>query len=236
MASKLYYGNGNCSIDGYVRTVDIRFRGAIEITDKTSDDFVISYHNNRLIVFPIRGKETLDDLFDYVGEFKITSVLAVNELAEIEPCTYHRVMDYTELLNSNSEDLTVNTENLKSTHISGKKVSKTILYQPIIPNLNTNDWNMVLYLKDGTEYSGYFHIHLSNSSSMTGAEHDKDSQDLYYKKINNDELFPTKNESHIPPAIKDDDKKKMILKKKMQDAFKGRLPRSRRSNRERRKY
>ena len=71
---------------------------------------------------------------------------------------------------------------------------------------------------------------------MTGSEHNKDSQDLYYKKKDNDELFSTNNGSHIPPVVKDHEKKKMILKEKMKNKFKGKLPRSREVGRARRKY
>ena len=40
--AKLYYGSGNCSIEGSeIRGVEIRYRGAIEIEDKTSDSFVV---------------------------------------------------------------------------------------------------------------------------------------------------------------------------------------------------
>ena len=72
--AKLYYGNGNCTIEGSeIRGVEIRYRGAIEIEDKTSDSFVITHQNNGILIFPI-GEGTLNELFDYVGEFKIISV------------------------------------------------------------------------------------------------------------------------------------------------------------------
>ena len=52
---KLYYGNGNCSIEegSEIRGVQIRYRGAIEIEDKTSDSFVITHQKNGILVFPI---------------------------------------------------------------------------------------------------------------------------------------------------------------------------------------
>ena len=93
--AKLYYGNGKCTVEGNVRGVHIKYRGAIEIDDKTSDSFAIVQQNNGIIIFPI-GKGTLNDLFDYVGEFKILSVQSANEQGEKEPTTIHKVMDYTE--------------------------------------------------------------------------------------------------------------------------------------------
>jgi len=177
---KLYYGNGSCTIEGSnARGVEIRYRGAIVIEDKTSDSFVIAHQNNGILVFPV-GEGTLNDLFDYTGEFKILSVIVADINGEKVPTTIHRVMDYTELLNTNSEDMTTNSEDLSSTYTSGRKVSKTILKQPNINNLNTSTHNAEVYLQDGTKYDGSFHIHLADNAAMTGSEHTEESQDLYF--------------------------------------------------------
>ena len=177
--AKLYYGNGNCTIEGSdIRVVHIKYRGAIEIDDKTSGSFFIKASNKGIIVAPL-GKGTLNNLFDYVGEFKILSVGVAGNGEKI-PTTIHRVMDYTELLNTNSEDMTTKSEDLSSTYISGKKVPTTVLKQPHLNNLHTSIHRTELYLEDGTLYEGYFHIHLSDNNAMTGGEHTEDSQDLYY--------------------------------------------------------
>ena len=39
--AKLYYGGGECNIEGNVRGVHIKYKGLIRIADKTSDSFVI---------------------------------------------------------------------------------------------------------------------------------------------------------------------------------------------------
>ena len=40
--AKLYYGNGSCTIEGSdIRGVEIRYRGAIRIEDKTIRNFPI---------------------------------------------------------------------------------------------------------------------------------------------------------------------------------------------------
>ena len=176
---KLYYGNGSCTVEGSARGVEIRYRGAIEIEDKTSDSFIIAQQNNGIMIFPI-GKGTLNDLFDYTGEFKIISVIVADINGEKAPTTIHRVMDYTELLNTNSEDMTIKSEDLNAGYVSGRKVSKTLLKQPNWENLNTSTHGGELYLQDGTKYDGYFHIHLTDNAAMTGNEHTEESQDLYY--------------------------------------------------------
>jgi len=192
--AKLYYGNnGSCNIEGSnIQVVLIRFRGAIEINDKTSDSFAIAQQNDGIMIFPI-GEGVLNELFTYVGEFKIISVSAVDNNGDGVPTSIHRVMDYTELLNTNAEDMTINSEDLSATHVHGKKVTKTILKQPYIPNLHTSKHNAMLYLQDGTKYDGYYHIHLKDNAAMTGKEHTEDSQDLYFNTGK-----PTKNPSLVP--------------------------------------
>ena len=193
--AKLYYGGGSTTIEGSdsgVRGVEIRYRGAIEIEDKTSDSFAIAHQNNGIMIFPV-GKGVLNDLFDYTGEFKIISVMVADNNGEKAPTTIHRVMDYTALLNTKIEDMTTKSEDLSSTHVSGREVAKTILKQPHINNLHTSTNNSELYLQDGTKYDGYFHIHLADNNAMSGREHTEKSQDLYYNHGK-----PTKNPSLIP--------------------------------------
>jgi len=220
MMAKLYYGNGSCEIIGSeIRGVEIRYRGAIEINDKTSDSFVIAHQNNGILVFPI-GEGTLNKLFDYVGEFKILSVIVADNNAQKVPTTIHRVMDYTELLNTNAEDMTTKSEDLSATHTHGRKVAKTILKQPYIKNQNTSNLDTSLHLEDGTKYDGYYHIHLADNSAMTGKEHTEDSQDLYFNHGK-----PTKNPSLVPYGAIQQNKRRKAAEIK-----------SRRSRKIRRKY
>tara|TARA_R110000824_G_scaffold7445_3_gene33307 strand:+ start:713 stop:1387 length:675 start_codon:yes stop_codon:yes gene_type:complete len=203
--AKLYYGSGNVSIEGTnIVCIIIKYRGAIIVDDKTSTSFAITHQGNSITVFQL-GEGVLNELFDYQGEFKIISVSVANSSAEIVPTTIHKVMDYAELLNTNAEDMTTNSEDLKATHVSGKKVSKTTLRQPYIPNRHTSRHNGELYLKDGTLYEGDFHIHLNNGSTMTGGEHTISSQDLYFK-----DGRPTRNPSSIPYGVIEQKKARKI--------------------------
>jgi len=218
--AKLYYGGGSTTIEGSdIRGVEIRYRGAIEIDDKTSDSFVITQQKNGIMVFPI-GKGTLNDLFDYTGEFKITSVIVADINGEKVSTSINRVMDYVELLNTNAEDMTTKSEDLSVTYISGSKVAKTLLKQPNLKNQHTSNYNTELYLQDGAKYDGYYHIHLADNTAMTGREHTEDSQDLYF---NNGK--PTKNPSLVPYATIEQQKRRKVVELKI-----------RRSRRNRRRY
>ena len=180
--NKLYYGNGVCTIEGSdIRAVQIRYRGKVVIDDKTSDSFFVVASDDIILIVPI-GNGILNELFNYEGELKIISVIVANNNAERVSTTIHRVMDYSELLNSNAEDLTTNSEDLSSTYKYGQKIPKTSIKKLHIENQHTSNRNSQLYLKDGIEYSGYFHIHITDGTMMTEETHSKSSQNLYTSK------------------------------------------------------
>lgn len=54
--------------------------------------------------------------------------------------------------------MTTKSEDLKQGFASGGRVPKTILRQPNIKNLHTDDWEIELYNKDRTPYEGKFEI------------------------------------------------------------------------------
>tara|TARA_Y100000310_G_scaffold344274_1_gene456141 strand:+ start:6215 stop:6574 length:360 start_codon:yes stop_codon:yes gene_type:complete len=117
--TKLYYGGGNCTIEGSnINVIQIAYRGAIEIDSKLVGNYIIEANNNKIIIAPFGNVEPLNELFEYVGEFKILSIKVLDINAEKVPTTIHRVMDFSELLNTNSEDLTVKSEDLSVTYIS----------------------------------------------------------------------------------------------------------------------
>lgn len=178
--TKLFYGNGIATIEGSeIIGVQIKYSGSIKVEKTAGDNFVLAHANNGILIFPL-GEGYLNELFNYNGTMKITSVMAVDNNGERVPCTVKRVMDYSELLDSTSETITIPSEDLSAGYGSNKKITET---PQIIENLHTKDKSTPSYLKDGSVYEGYFHIHLKDASSMTGAVHDKDSQILYMKKF-----------------------------------------------------
>ena len=132
MAS-LYYGNGNCSVEGDIRAIQINFTGAIEITDKTDNSFVVTIKNNRVIFYPL-GAGILTDLFDYVGEFKITSVKAVDTNAEFISVTVNEQNDYMQNIDTNAEDATINIEDMDTTYTKDRVVINTLVQPTKKPN------------------------------------------------------------------------------------------------------
>ena len=200
--AKLYYGNNHCSIESEgatVKGIEIRYNGAIYVKDQTSEHYTLNAKNNGIIVFPV-GKSDLglSSLFTYRGDFEITSVIVADQNAEQVETTIHKVMDYSELMDSNAEDITNLSENLKSEHRTGKKPKKTVVVNNFIKNLNTSDFDGKLFLEDGTHYQGDFHIDKNTGTPMTGKLKTKDSKDLYFKKKNKgDQLFSTSSNKNI---------------------------------------
>ena len=192
--AKLYYGNGEVTIEGSeIRGIDIRYRGSIKIEKKTGDNFALVHANNRVIIFPL-GEGYLNELFYYSGTMKIISLMAVDNNSDKVPCTVKRVMDYSELLDSTSETMTIPSEDLSSGYSVTREINET---PQIIENLFTKETHQPMYLADGTVYVGYYHVHHSDGiHAMTGRVHDENSQDLYYKKVKKgkvlDRLIPTK--------------------------------------------
>ena len=179
--TKLYYGSGVCSIEGTdLRGLQIHYKGAIQITDKTSDNFFIKAGKNIILIVPIGKEDTLHDLFEYKGYFKIISCRASDSNGVGINCTVKKVMDYSELLDTKAEDMTTKSEHLKTGYISKTTIRKTTVDKNIIENLHTSSYPIRLYVNDEV-YAGAFHIH-SDGSIMSGDTHTGESVTLRIKK------------------------------------------------------
>ena len=121
----LYYGGGDCTVEGNVSSLNIYYRGNILIDSKLPNGYEIKLKSGKLNINTSGRTHNLNELFTYIGEFRIMSVTAYNLEGDRESVSIKRVMDYSELLNTNAEDLTVKSENLKVTYKHGRKYSKT---------------------------------------------------------------------------------------------------------------
>jgi hypothetical protein len=178
--AKIYYGQGECTLDPKgknIRGVEIVYTGNANFQLTAGENFTLMNGNGRILIFPI-GEGYLTDLFIYKGLFNIQSVKVADENAQKVVCYIKRVMDYTELLESNSEDMTLNSEDYSSAY---HNVEKNIEENKWIGNLNTSFPPTPLYFKNGDLYTGDFHIHKDTGQAMTGATHTKDSENLYIK-------------------------------------------------------
>ena len=185
--AKLYYGSGNCGIDGEgteIMGVEIRYSGAISITDKTPEHFTIMTGADGILIIPITNinmefSTFLSNLFDYEGRFEIKSILVAGIGGAKVQTSINKVMDYSELLTTNAEDMDTVSEDISAGYISGKrKITKTVIDKSTIDRLHTNDYDITLFNEDGDVYNGEFHVH-KNGTAMSGAIHTEESQVLY---------------------------------------------------------
>ena len=189
----IYYGDGYCSIEGKgITVVNIGYIGALEIEDKTPDGYFI--HAGKKTINIVRYRNTgvrLNNLFEYIGEFKIINTKVVqdhitypdlmmsfmNKTPFVEtPVAIKQVMDYSELLGI-SEDLTVFSENMTTGNRHGAKtVTKTIVKQQILENFHTSSGGK-LFDMDGKSYEGFYHIHIQDVKPkiMSGRIHNDNS-------------------------------------------------------------
>ena len=187
---KLHYGSGDCSISGEsnIQGLEIRYTGAVEITKTCGDDCLLTAQNNGILIVSLSGG-ALSNLFTYTGEIEITSVLAADNNAQQVSCYIKKVMDYSEFLNSKSEDMTeIVSEDLSAGHTYKKKHKKTRIVDNYIKNQQSKG---NLYLEDGTAFTGAYHIHLDTGKAMTGAEHSKASEDLYTFRVKDAKYIKT---------------------------------------------
>ena len=125
--AKLFYGGGDCTVEGNVSSLEINYRGAVIIKDKLPNDYTITSGVGKLIIDPSTRPQVLNELFEYTGEFKVSSVTGKDLGGEKTSITIKPVMDYSELLNTKAEDLTVKSEDLKVTYLHRRTFRRTII-------------------------------------------------------------------------------------------------------------
>ena len=121
----LFYGGGDCSIEGNVGSLIINYRGNILIHNRLPNSYNLTIEKGQLIIEPISEAQSLNELFKYKGEFRVNSVSAKDISGEKIYPTITRAMDYAELIYSKAEDLTVKSEDLKVTYKQGRTFTKT---------------------------------------------------------------------------------------------------------------
>ena len=130
--ANLSYGGGNCSIDGNLRAIFIKYRKAILIFDKTSDNYAIIPKGKSILIFPYGQVRPLDHLFDYFGELIVSYAKGINidgteEIINIKP-----QMHFPELISTNTEDLTALSEEMNIGKLYKHRVDKTEIDKKII--------------------------------------------------------------------------------------------------------
>ena len=178
---KLIYGNGEAEIDKEdIIACFIKVKNPIEITDKTPLQYTIYAREKGIFISKLReGSSNLNTLFTYIGDLDIDYAIGITMDGGVERIRVNKAMDFAELLETNAEDMTIYSENMKNTGMGIKPVSVMKVVDPIIPDLDSVDGEF--YLQDGTPYIGKYHIHQDTTQRMSGANHTEKSENLYFK-------------------------------------------------------
>lgn len=77
MIKKITYGNGQVILNAdNIVALQIDFKGKIDCKNKLNNTFNFNLYNNRILIFSYNLAILPNFLFEYTGQFKITSVIA----------------------------------------------------------------------------------------------------------------------------------------------------------------
>tara|TARA_Y100000310_G_scaffold315022_1_gene365103 strand:- start:1303 stop:1920 length:618 start_codon:yes stop_codon:yes gene_type:complete len=157
--------HGHCAINcNDWKIIQIFYHGAVRLINQMwSGSYIFKAASRHTIGIVEYSPPPFDqanlELFRYEGEFKITSARAVDSMGVAIDINVVPYLDYSELLNTNAEDLTTKSEDLKYGYQLGRKFRKTKLLNPaVMTSMNTSDFKRDLYL-DNELYKGDIDIY-----------------------------------------------------------------------------
>ena len=172
------YGNGEVLFDGSAKGFEMRYKGSITITD-SPDNLFLSANKNKIIGVMLDGSDMPQELFNYVGEFRVLSCKSVQgNTLEREIITLQGV-DYWELDHEKWEDDGSEWGTRNGTYLVGSEQRFNKYSIVVNNNIKTQTEGQYQY-EDGSPVPAneLIHIH-ANGTAMTGAVHTEDSVQIY---------------------------------------------------------
>tara|TARA_Y100001963_G_scaffold116271_1_gene161497 strand:+ start:3466 stop:4119 length:654 start_codon:yes stop_codon:yes gene_type:complete len=172
------YGNGEVLFDGNAKGFELRYKGAIRITN-SPDNLFLSANKNKIIGVMFDGTDMPSELFNYVGEFRILNCKVVKgNILQRERITLQGV-DYWELDREKWEDDGSLWGTRDGTYLVGSKQRFNKHSVVVNNNIETQFEGQYEY-SDGTPVPAneLIHIH-ADGVTMTGGVHTEDSVQIY---------------------------------------------------------
>ena len=172
------YGNGEVLFDGFAKGFQMRYKGTIRITS-SPDNLFLSANKNKIIGVMLDGSDMPQELFNYVGEFRVLSCkTAQNDTMERESIRLQGV-DYWELDREKWEDDGSLWGTRNGTYLIGSKQRFNKTKIVVNNNIRTQSDGQYQY-RDGSPVPAneLIHIH-ADGTAMTGGVHTKDSVQIY---------------------------------------------------------
>ena len=172
------YGNGEVLFDGSSQGFEMRYKGVINITS-SPDNLLLSASQNKIIGVMLDGTDMPQELFNYVGEFRVLSCKSVQgETLERERITLQGV-DYWELDREKWEDDGSLWGTRDGTYLVGSKQRYNKSKMVVNNNIRTKSEGEFEY-GDGSPVPANELIHIMmDGTAMTGGVHTKDSVNIY---------------------------------------------------------
>ena len=172
------YGNGEVLFDGSAKGFEMRYKGSITITD-SPDNLFLSANKNKIVGVMLDGSDMPQELFNYVGEFRVLSCKSVQgNTLEREIITLQGV-DYWELDYEKWEDDGSEWGTRNGTYLVGSEQRFNKHSIVVNNNIKTQTEGQYQY-EDGSPVPAneLIHIH-ADGVTMTGGVHTKDSVQIY---------------------------------------------------------
>ena len=172
------YGNGEVLFDGSAKGFEMRYKGTIRITS-SPDNLFLSANKNKIIGVMLDGTDMPQELFNYVGEFRVLSCkTAQGGAMERERITLQGV-DYWELDNEKWEDDGSLWGTRDGTYLIGSRQRFNKSRIVVNNNIKTQSEGQYEY-SDGTPVPANELIHIMNDgTAMTNGVHTEDSVNIY---------------------------------------------------------
>ena len=160
--------------------IELNFKGKFIGESKLSNDWYVSTGLNKIICVSFTGNQDVSELFTFQGSFTIIGIKIITQELEQISCEYDKFdIDYfgrsKEVFNTAGSFFS----DYDSDHESIYTIDSTDIYKN---NLFTKQDEF--YFENGENYFGLYHQH-SNGQSMTEAEHNSDSVEIFRKDQNN---------------------------------------------------
>ena len=172
----IYYGNGKIRIN-YSEDIlgfDIRLKGTYDIESHQSENFYISYNNDRLIGVGLGSVLGGKPFLNYTGHLEVLECkIITSDMKSVNIIPKIVRLDKFEAIRDDFDGSNTNFEDMNNVGIVGE-IPRVTKVKIATENLYTKGGQFNL---NGTEYKGYYHLH-QDGVAMTGKSHNESSEVL----------------------------------------------------------
>ena len=172
----IYYGNGEIRIN-YSEDIlgfDIRLKGTYDIESYQSENFYISYNNDRLIGVGLGSVLGKKPFLNYTGNLEVLECKAItSDMKSVNIIPKIVRLDKFEAIRDGFDGSNTSFEDMDNVGIVGE-IPRATKVKIVTENLHTKGGQFNL---NQVDYKGYYHLH-QDGVAMTGKSHNESSEVL----------------------------------------------------------